>query len=54
LNHFATDLGIPLDSIRTSLALIPGLLNSRTESGRARVGVTWKFGGDDAAVVARY
>lgn len=37
-----------------SRPLIPGLLNYRTESGRARVGVTWKFGGNDAAVVARY
>lgn len=37
-----------------SRPLIPGLLNYRTESSRARVGVTWKFGGDDAAVVARY
>jgi outer membrane immunogenic protein len=37
-----------------SRPLIPGLLNYRTESGRTRIGVTWKFGGDDAAVIARY
>ncbi|MDP3547425.1 MAG: hypothetical protein Q8S29_14750, partial [Phreatobacter sp.] len=37
-----------------SRPLIPGVLNYRTESGRARVGVTWKFGGEDAAVIARY
>lgn len=37
-----------------SRPLIPGVLNYRTDSGRARVGVTWKFGGEDAAVIARY
>jgi outer membrane immunogenic protein len=34
--------------------LIPGLLRTRTDNGRARVGITYKFGGEDAAVVARY
>ncbi len=29
-------------------------LTARIDSGRARVGLTWKFGGEDAAVVARY
>ncbi|KAF0130773.1 MAG: ropB2 [Xanthobacteraceae bacterium] len=37
----------------SSRPLIPGLLNYRTDSGRARVSVSWKFGGD-AAVIARY
>lgn len=34
--------------------LIPGVLRTRTDSGRARIGITYKFGGEDGAVVARY
>jgi hypothetical protein len=29
-------------------------LRYRVESGRARLGLSWKFGGETAAVVARY
>ena len=29
-------------------------LRYRVESGRARFGLSWKFGGETAAVVARY
>lgn len=34
--------------------LIPGVLRTRTDSSRARIGITYKFGGEDGAVVARY
>lgn len=43
-----------IHQFNSSRDLVPGILRTRTDNGRARVGITYKFGGEDAAVVARY
>lgn len=43
-----------IHQFNNSRDLIPGLLRTRTDSGRARIGITYKFGGEDGAIVARY
>lgn len=43
-----------IHQFNSSRDLVPGLLTYRTDTGRARVGLTWKFGGEDLPVVARY
>mgnify|MGYP001354324581 CR=1 FL=1 len=43
-----------IHQFNASKALIPGALNYRVDSGRARLGLTWKFGGEEAVVSARY